>query len=1110
MKRQYSYSNDLEFLGKIDALRVQEQWVKITLLEYSSEVPIENIEGKVVSGSLTKDGSSAVRRTCSLSCVVDAFTYNPDDIQAKYSISKKIYLELGVTNTTNNYVDEEIIWFPQGVFFITSMAISSSASGSTNINLEFKDKMATLDGTLGGVLPATVRFDTVTTVINDVTTTSKTLVYDIIMEVVNHFGGEDLSNIIIDDIPTKAKRIIRWMGAESLWIYPISNGSNISYDVCFTSDIDEKQGAHNPIYDATTGKYIGAKEYKTSQDIGYMYEDFVYDDELTFNAGSKVTDVLDKIKSWLGNYEYFYDEYGQFHFQEIKNYLNNSQSNEMWNKIIHTNDLDYLRESAHGKAVYTFDDNTNLISITNTPVYENIKNDFIVEGTTTTDSGTAYTCRYHLVIDDKPTITTDGYNNILMYTDPLTGNTTITKPNIITPKLVNSNWTWSLPEFAADGEIYGLLDEPQTHVFTRPLKSMDDFGTYYNELVSQENSYIQNDTYSLISNVKQDLFTLLENHMGYTDTTPYKEQYRDVIFSLARQLKRYNVAKQTPTSTTIAYYTSLYNKFTSDISNYGTAIQDRIKWCGGLLQLLYDLFNNIGTSPSVSYSSYVDTSYWPAINTTIPQLWTGISSGSASTLKVLRRSRCISYIYDLQIKQRHLSALIDQYTQIINNYNVKISLYTRNGTSTTSLVNERNQVQNQINNYKAQQEICDKRLTMLYAALTALGVSNLGAGEVYYNIDIAIPVRVSSFWYYNSDSSQDNYGWNELTWYKYYHTHTSTTSYYPYGIGSMSYIDYSSINWEDIEHDTNTKYPSMNRYSSWYQNQYISYAEDHDLPYSSDDSYIPTDWRTELILMGMRAEENGTDPGYYYQELKANWPTVYDFKAGQLTSTSTDYINNFIGYNGVIISEGFSFADDNDISEINAPTSKAKFKINEEAAITDYTLNYENDYYYYFFDMIDSSSSTWGEYSVNNIGRRTNVNVSDSVNCIFAPKIPDYAFINVSGLTTQERRAAYTELADVAEDIIQVTDVFYNNFATGGYKQSAYEQIKYDLQQYTSYQNTLSITAVPCFYLEPNVRVTINDDSTGTFGDYMVKSISIPLGAGNNMSLSLSKVMERN
>jgi hypothetical protein len=112
-------------------------------------------------------------------------------------------------------------------------------------------------------------------------------------------------------------------------------------------------------------------------------------------------------------------------------------------------------------------------------------------------------------------------------------------------------------------------------------------------------------------------------------------------------------------------------------------------------------------------------------------------------------------------------------------------------------------------------------------------------------------------------------------------------------------------------------------------------------------------------------------------------------------------------------------------------------------------------------------------------------------------------------MTTKERKAAYEDLSDIAEEIIQVTDNYYQNFATGGFKQSAYNQIRYDLQQYTTYQNTVSITALPCFYLEPNVRVALNDHSTGTFGDYVVKSVSIPLGAGNAMSVSLTKAMEK-
>ena len=65
--------------------------------------------------------------------------------------------------------------------------------------------------------------------------------------------------------------------------------------------------------------------------------------------------------------------------------------------------------------------------------------------------------------------------------------------------------------------------------------------------------------------------------MGYTDTTPYKEQYRDIIFTLARQLRKYNV-DQRPSSmaTTINYYEELYLQYSSDIADYGKAVSAKI------------------------------------------------------------------------------------------------------------------------------------------------------------------------------------------------------------------------------------------------------------------------------------------------------------------------------------------------------------------------------------------------------------------------------------------------------------------------------------------------------------------------------------------------------
>ena len=48
--------------------------------------------------------------------------------------------------------------------------------------------------------------------------------------------------------------------------------------------------------------------------MGYIYTNFVYPGELIGNAGSTITEILDKIKNTLGNYEYFYDIEGNFHF----------------------------------------------------------------------------------------------------------------------------------------------------------------------------------------------------------------------------------------------------------------------------------------------------------------------------------------------------------------------------------------------------------------------------------------------------------------------------------------------------------------------------------------------------------------------------------------------------------------------------------------------------------------------------------------------------------------------------------------------------------------------------------------------------------------------------
>ena len=57
---------DKDFLLKLDQQKERENFARIISLDFD-ENPLEQIEGRVTGGSVNIDGTSAVRRSCSLS-----------------------------------------------------------------------------------------------------------------------------------------------------------------------------------------------------------------------------------------------------------------------------------------------------------------------------------------------------------------------------------------------------------------------------------------------------------------------------------------------------------------------------------------------------------------------------------------------------------------------------------------------------------------------------------------------------------------------------------------------------------------------------------------------------------------------------------------------------------------------------------------------------------------------------------------------------------------------------------------------------------------------------------------------------------------------------------
>ena len=293
-------------------------------------------------------------------------------------------------------------------------SIAHSMQGVT-ISMQLKDKMCLLNGDVSGEIHSAVQFSYQDQMVDaDVTSIQKNpvLIYNIIKELVNHWGNEQLSKIIISEVPLQIKSVVKWNGNQSVWFVENPNKYFI-----YTTEQEAAAAAKNP-----EGSDYKVTQYEPGRDIGFIYTDFVYPGQLICNAGQTVTSVLDKIIGVLGNYEYFYDVEGNFIFREKQNYLNmtntaywtkqQAQNKKVGNLPTDVYEADTYRLS---KPVYNFIHNEYTTAYNNTLNYNNIKNDFVVWGSCpTTSDNYRIPCRFHLAIDKKPQLSE---HTIALYED---------------------------------------------------------------------------------------------------------------------------------------------------------------------------------------------------------------------------------------------------------------------------------------------------------------------------------------------------------------------------------------------------------------------------------------------------------------------------------------------------------------------------------------------------------------------------------------------------------------------------------------------------------------------------------------------------------------------
>jgi len=269
-----------------------------------------------------------------------------------WSLRTKFYVYLGVKNTIDpNY--EDIIWFPQGMYVISSFSSSYGAQGYT-ITISGKDKMCLINGDVGGALFAAHEFSIIYTEHADGTITKDYIpIYDIIKEALHTYAQEPYRNIIINDLNTCGVELLDYIGEDiSMYIYnqrygddgvvttQISFGTeNSVLAACFDDQILHNGGVSYNLPEISSkeypqlspGIYYSLLKRVNPTDVnttaGYRATDITYTGELTVAIGGTITEMLDKIIQMLGEFEYFYDINGRFIFQRKRIYFNSSWSN---------------------------------------------------------------------------------------------------------------------------------------------------------------------------------------------------------------------------------------------------------------------------------------------------------------------------------------------------------------------------------------------------------------------------------------------------------------------------------------------------------------------------------------------------------------------------------------------------------------------------------------------------------------------------------------------------------------------------------------------------------------------------------------------------------------
>lgn len=993
---------DKDFLKALDQENQREIFAKIATLTFE-EHPIEFITGRVTSGSINVDGQSSTRRSCSITLI--AKELNIHDFY--WGLNTKIMLFIGLKNNiNNNYPD--IIWFPQGIFLITSFSTNQTTNNYT-ISISGRDKMSLLNGDIGGIITSlTADFGKIEEIDAEGNITISSIpLKDIIREVVHEYAREPFENIIIEDLDDVGLELMEYRLDQPMYFLiddKTNEVSNMFLDISGKEYYYSVNGGvtytdTNPItnepakigldyekfiYDTRTEFFnIQETPYHIKDDkgdtytvikcsygesIGYKETDLTYAGELIGQVNSSITSsCLDKIKNMLGNFEYFYDIDGRFHFRRKKTFIDIS-----WNNLIKEDDSEeiYANSTALTSPLsYSFE-NANLItSFQNKPNLQDLKNDYSIWGTKVATGGKEYPVHLRYAIDKKPEYykTFDGR----IYCTNTRSYASIQKE--VTDQ-ATSLYAETLLKHEKKPLPYGLSDQ---------WWEMKDWANLYKELTG--NGYPQ-------------------GGIGQY-TTGY--DYLDLENLFPHGRRSWN--KNNPVHI-------------FDVKNTEN---------GDLNGPLWETCHN-------PYCGHEYTQYF--VNRSEAEGFTSYIYNPTFPIEV--ESQINNNIIGKYIKKYHYGC---DWREILYQMAKDYLKYEHNANFLGTLA------ENNADYYP----------------------TGYTGYEMYYT-------DIVSFW---RDIYDPEYKYTKHPAYvtkSLYEANPSEYFWFAQADERLAYDDkelyYIKRGFDDYEQVSITEEEFYNNYSNYW---YLSQGSQN-IPYDSTREYFTK-----------------TDNDYNTKKYSAVNVDKYSELNNQIKNSAVVYYvlseKKYYAYNNS--SNRFEILSESDERLVQNPEFGWHYSIIDEPT----SVNF-------WFDFLDPADGSLTAYNVRNVGDRPKSVNDTNVKAIYYRDTPTVIFLD-SDISEKEKlkqkklKPGYT--------FILLPTYMKPLFVTSTQKKCTKDVLEEWLYQYTNCTESITISALPVYYLEPNTRIFVHDENSGINGEYIINKISYQLTYNGTMSINATKAIDR-